>query len=173
MDSEPLHRLAELIRSRNGIDAEIAAVVGRPALAGHIGEFIAAAVFDIELHPSATHTGSDGVFRSGPLAGRTVNVKLYGYQEGILDVKAADPPAHYLVLTGEIRTAGSSRSGRRPLTIRHVYLFDHAALIAVGVRPGTAASVRKSLWEAAEIWPRRGTLLEVSDEAARSLAQFS
>src|SRR4051794_10887323 len=46
-----LARLADLLREKNAIDREIAAVLGRPALQGHAGEYIAAAVFDIELHP--------------------------------------------------------------------------------------------------------------------------
>ena len=111
MSSNRLEVLADLLRRRNDLDAEIASVTGRPALPGHIGEFIAAEVFGIDLHPSATHTGSDGTFRTGSLAGRTVNVKLYGFQEGILDVKVQDPPEFYLVLTGDKRSAANSRPG--------------------------------------------------------------
>lgn len=175
MNDERLAHLAALLRQRNILDAEIASVLGRPALSGHIGELIAAAVFDIELHPSATHKGSDGVFRSGPLAGRTVNVKLFGFQEGILDVKAKDPPEYYLVLTGDRRTGDNSRGGHRPLVIRHAYLLEHAALVAAGVRPGIAASVRQAHWEAAELWPRRGekALLDVTQDQAGLLALFS
>ena len=42
--------------------------------AGHLGEWIAAQVFDIELERSA-YIG--GQFRTGPLQGQTVNMKWY------------------------------------------------------------------------------------------------
>jgi hypothetical protein len=37
--------------------------------AGHLGEWIASVVFDIELESSASAKGIDGRFRSGPLRG--------------------------------------------------------------------------------------------------------
>lgn len=46
-------RLAELLKSRNAIDRDIAALIGRPAQIDHIGKYIAAAVFDITLQPSS------------------------------------------------------------------------------------------------------------------------
>jgi hypothetical protein len=49
MDSSRLSRLAELVQRRNLIDAEIATLIGRPALTGHLGEFIVAQVFDIDV----------------------------------------------------------------------------------------------------------------------------
>lgn len=85
----PVSRLVNLLRRRNDIDHEVAQLIGRPALLGHIGEFIAAELFDIELHPHANARGSDGTFRSGPLAGRTVNVKFYGRRDGLLDLPEA------------------------------------------------------------------------------------
>ena len=42
---EHLERLAGLIWQRNALDREIAAVLGRPAHSGHLGEYQAAAVF--------------------------------------------------------------------------------------------------------------------------------
>jgi hypothetical protein len=153
----PLPRLADLLRQRNALDAEISALIRRPSMPGHVGEFIAAAIFDIALNESATQKGSDGVFRSGALAGKSVNVKLYGFQEGILDVKVKDPPDVYLVLTGPKRAAASSRGVHRPMTIHVVYVFLHDDLVRAGVRPGVAASVRKAFWEAAEVWPSRGS----------------
>lgn len=143
MPHEQLQHLADLLRRRNEVDAEIAVLVDRPALPGHLGEWIAARIFDLELHKSATHRGSDGVFRSGPLQGKSVNVKMYGYQEGILDTKKSDAPDYYVVLTGPRRTASSSRGSARPIVIAAVYVFSHDRLLAEGVKPGTAASVRK------------------------------
>jgi len=40
-----LRKLAELIRRRNAVGREIAALIGRPAQIGHLGEHIASQVF--------------------------------------------------------------------------------------------------------------------------------
>ncbi len=74
--TEDLRQLADLIRARNASDRGIARIIGRPAPMGHIGEFVAAQVFDIAPEEAADHKGADGHFRSGPLAGRTVIVKF-------------------------------------------------------------------------------------------------
>jgi len=42
VDDEAVQVVAGLLRDRNMIDAEIAAVIGRPMTAGHLGEWIAA-----------------------------------------------------------------------------------------------------------------------------------
>ncbi len=152
----PLERLATLLRQRNAIDADISALIGRPALPGHIGEFIAAAVFDIQLEGSANKAGHDGIFRSGPFAGATVNVKLYGKREGLLDIPPA-VPGYFLVLTGPRSAAMTSRGGTRPLVIEEVFLFDGPGLVSRlqerGVRIGVATSVRTEEWEHARVWP--------------------
>lgn len=70
-------------------------LVGRPCQIGHVGKWIAARIFDIELHESAVAPGSDGVFRSGPLVDRSVNVKWYGLEESILDMHAGVGPDTY------------------------------------------------------------------------------
>jgi hypothetical protein len=61
-----LLRLAGLLSARNLIDGQIAGIIQRPALPGHIGEFIASLVFGIELASSATQAGHDGRFSDGP-----------------------------------------------------------------------------------------------------------
>jgi hypothetical protein len=91
MGHDKIARLSDLFHARNAIDEQIADVIGRPALAGHVGEWIASQVFDIELEQSASAKAIDGRFRAGPLAGRTVNIKFYGKREGLLDT--ADLPA--------------------------------------------------------------------------------
>jgi hypothetical protein len=53
VDDEPIKRIAELLHERNALDAEIAAIMHRPMTSGHLGEWIASHVFDIELEPSA------------------------------------------------------------------------------------------------------------------------
>src|SRR5262249_49473908 len=93
--------LADLLRRRNEIDRIIAAHIGRPAQLGHLGEYIAERIFDIQLHVSAAHPDSDGVFRSGPTAKRPVNVKWYTRDEGLLDLSTRVlDDLLYLVLTG-------------------------------------------------------------------------
>lgn len=156
MDDSGIRALAESLRERNRIDRAIAERIGRPAERGHIGEFIASRIFGIDLHESAAHRGHDGVFRGGEFEGRTVNIKWYGKDEGLLDVATTSPPDLYLVLTGPRAAAVGSRGTRRPLVVSSVYLFRHGDLIEGGVRPGTAASVRRELWEEARIHPGEG-----------------
>ena len=42
-----MERLARLLNDRNSIEREIGEIIGRPALTGHIGEYIAAEIFNI------------------------------------------------------------------------------------------------------------------------------
>ena len=147
-------RLVDLLRRRNAIDHEIARLIGRPALLGHIGEFIAAELFDIALQTHANAPGSDGIFRSGPLAGRTVNVKFYGRRDGLLDIPEA-PVDHLLVLTGPPTTSPAKDS--RPVVVDEVFVFDTDELVATlrdrGVAVGTASSLRRDDWRRAQAWP--------------------
>ena len=173
----PLERLAALLRQRNAIDADISSVIGRPALPGHIGEFIAAAVFDIELELSATSAGYDGMFRSGQLAEATVNVKLYGKREGLLDIPSAVPD-YFLVLTGPRSAAITSLGGTRPLVIEEVFLFHGPGLVSRlqerGIRIGVATSVRSDEWENARVWPvRTGQPSFMTEDQLAALALFS
>jgi hypothetical protein len=46
---DDLEQLAQLVAARNEADRQIAALIGRPAAPGNIGEFVAARVFGIEL----------------------------------------------------------------------------------------------------------------------------
>ncbi|WP_090098270.1 hypothetical protein [Lentzea jiangxiensis] len=162
-----MDRVAALIKERNRIDAELAAHIGRPALTGHLGEWIAAQVFGIVLEK-----GPKGV--NGRLDdGRSVDVKWYLKREGLLDVRE-DGPDLYLVLAGPKAAAASSRGTTRPMVVDSVYLFDAAAvaadLRARGRKIGVAASVRAELWEAAEIYPRHNPSFPVTDEQRAQLA---
>ena len=76
MDREAIESVARLVAQRNNIDAQIGTIVGRPIVAGHLGEWIAAQVFHVDLEPSAVARTIGGRFSEGPLTGRTVNVKL-------------------------------------------------------------------------------------------------
>ena len=99
-----LRRLADLLRQYNAIGDAIAGVIGRPAERGHVGEYIAARIFDITLERSARKRARDGRFMAGALAGHTVNVKWYGKQEGVLDLHSRGAPDYYLTLTGPAGT---------------------------------------------------------------------
>ncbi|HUQ57739.1 hypothetical protein, partial [Lentzea sp.] len=146
-----VRRVAELIQERNRVDAALSACIGRPALTGHLGDWIAAQVFGIELEKGAR--GVDGRLADG----RTVNVRWNLRRESLLDLKEDGPDLH-LVLTGPKASAVSSKGTASPMVIDAVYLFDAAAVVgelrARGRKIGVASSVREELWEAAEIYPR-------------------
>ena len=149
--------LASLLAERNAVDAKIAAIIGRPAQAGHLGEYIGSEILGIQLEASAVQAGFDGRFRDGPLAGKTVNIKLYGKREGVLDICEEHVPDFYLVLAGPKSSALTSKGSTRPLVIKEVFLFDAPALIARvrkrGVKLGDATSVISDEWETARIFP--------------------
>lgn len=176
---DELTQLAELLKKKNAIDSLISAQLGRAAEKGHVGEFIASQVFDIQLHPSASFKASDGCFRSGPRAGRTVNIKWYAKQDYLLDLPingAADGlPDYYLVLAGPQTKA---KITHRPWVITAVYLFNAQQLVAQlqeqGKRIGIATGVNKFLWEAAEIYPdQKVELLTLSQDQQAQLRLFA
>lgn len=178
-DGERLQHLASLVRQRNSLDAMIAEALGRPALSGHFGEYVASIVFGIELHSSAAQRGSDGVFTwgEGELAGRRVEIKYYPLNEGLLDLKVDGGPDFYLVITGPRKAAGSSRGEARPWLIEAVYLFDGVGLVGKlrerGVKIGTATSVRREFWDEAEVYPKHNNpVLGASEEQAYLLGLF-
>ena len=177
-----LPALARLLRERAIIDAQIAQLIGRPAHAGHIGEYIAAAIFDIALHESANHPGSDGVFSSGVLAGKTVNIKLYSKNAGFLDIVgsavAADHPDIYLVMVGRRATALSSKGTSTPIAIESVHLFESDQLLATlverGVFLGIGTSVRNVDWQAAMVYPEsKHPTFTMTDEQMALVALFA
>ena len=174
---EDLVRLAELIRTRNVVASQIAALIGRPAQIGHVGEYIASCVFGIALERSASQKGIDGHFVEGQLVGYSVNIKWYTKQDGLLDVTLDALPDFYLVLTGPKTGATSSRGKVRPWVIETVYLFEARKLVdtlrSLGVKIGVATSVRQRFWREAEIYPtQRNTRLVLTDEQRRLLALF-
>jgi len=173
-----LQRIAELLDKRNQIDLEISKIIGRPATLGHIGEFIASKIFEIKIENSAITKGIDGIFTEGPLKGKTVNIKLYGKQEGILDITISELADYYLVMTGPKTAPNTSRGSSRPLVIAHVYLFEMCELIKEmqkrGVKIGIATSVAQSYWEEAEIYPHNAnSKLELTKEQIGLLDLFS
>jgi hypothetical protein len=178
VDEDSLARAAALLRERNAIDAELARLIQRPMTSGHLGEWIAAQIFDIELEASAVTAGIDGRFRFGPLQGRTVNIKWYLKREGMLDTTESTALDYYLVLTGPTSAAASSRGGTRPWCIEAVFLFDARQLrseqITRGVKRGVASSVIKQQWTAAEIYPSPTNIqLTVTSQQAEQLKLFA
>jgi hypothetical protein len=165
-------RVARLIRERNRVDAALSACIRRPALAGHLGDWIAAQVFGIELEQGTTARGVDGRFADG----RTVNIRWYLKRDNLLDLRE-DGPELYLVLTGPRVPAESSAGTVRPMVVDAVHLFDAAAVVADlrarGRKIGIASSVRGELWEAAEIYPRRNPAFPVTEEQREMLALFA
>jgi len=173
-----LERIAELLEKRKQIDREISKIIGRPALVGHMGEYIASKIFQIKLEDSATAKGIDGVFIKGSLKGKTVNIKLYGKREGILDIALDNLADYYLVLTGPKSAATTSRKSSRPIVISNVYLSKMTELISKlrkrGVKIGIATSVAKYYWAEAEIYPHKiNDKLELTREQVRLLELFA
>ena len=177
MNNEHIDRLVKLIRERNRVEEEISAITGRPGLIGHVGEYIASRLFDIELAGSASQRSIDGRFRKGPLAGKTVNIKWYAKRENILDLVTEDPPDYYLVMTGPKASLGSSRGRTRPWRISSVFLFKTDKLMEAlsirGVHVGIATSVAEELWGAAELSPKQNNgLLRLCGGEAQQLRRF-
>jgi hypothetical protein len=173
-----LRSLALLVEARNSIDSAIAELIGRPAGVGHIGEYVASVVFGIELETSAVKAGYDGRFMEGRLAGRTVNIKLYGKRESLLDINERYVPEFYLVLTGPKANPGTSRLTTRPIVIDKVFLFDAQDLINAqitrGAKLGDASSVLSRQWSAARVYPRPETPpLQLSELQVSQLQLFS
>ncbi|MCE5285531.1 MAG: hypothetical protein LLG02_06765 [Pelosinus sp.] len=172
---DKLAELAQLIKARNVIDDLIAAKINRPALVGHMGEYIASQIFDIKLCDSATNKAIDGFFNSGKLMGKSVNIKYYGKAEHLLDITPNALPDYYLVLTGPRGKAVSSKGQTRPFAINSVFLFDANKLIEIlklrKVKIGIATSVINSLWDNAEIYPEQGSL-QLTEEIRQMLAYF-
>jgi hypothetical protein len=176
-----LAEVAALLRERNALDARLGRLLNRPVNTGHIGEWIAARIFDIELETSANAAGYDGHFTTGDVAGRSVNVKAYGKHEGMIAINPNAPLDYYLVFTGPKPTREaliSTRGTLRPFCIDRVFLFDaarlHSELESRGVKIGVATSVRAAQWEAAEIYPRAtNPLLVVSDGQRTALSMFA
>ncbi|BEL05762.1 hypothetical protein Q0Z83_039530 [Actinoplanes sichuanensis] len=168
--------LASLLRDRDEIERRIAGITGRSARQGDIGEFIAAHVFDIELTSTTVEAGYDGWFRSGPLEGRTVNVKTYGSAAAGIDISshACD---YYLVLTGPPKPTGPVQHHR--WSISAIYLFETQRLLAEfisrGVRIGVATSLRAGDLAAAQLYPVHGAhaLLNLTAEQREGLARFA
>lgn len=173
MTANMLTALSVLLKRKNEVEREMAAIIGRPLEKGHFGEFVAAQIFGIELCGSATQEGYDGWFRGGALDGKTVNIKYYTKHDGLLDLKRENGPDYYLVLTGPAGEPAASCGRTRPWVIESVFLFQAAELLGrLTVKIGIATSVRKSLWNDAKIYPCDSSLLPLEQSQKDLLALF-
>ncbi len=171
-----IEQLAELIRERNEVARRITKLIGRPAQIGHVGEWIASKVFDIELEASAVSKGIDGRFRSGPLEGKAVNVKFYAKREGVLDIREDALPEYFLVLAGPRPRAMTSRGEDRLWFIDWVFLFQAANLQVHhrerAVKIGVATGVIHQQWDLAEIYPTATNAALTLDANQRRLLEL-
>lgn len=175
---ENLVHLAELIRKKNAIESKIASIIDRPAIIGHVGEYIASRLFKIQLEQSASQKGIDGYFDEGPLVGKSVNIKWYTKQNGLLDITLESLPDYYLVLTGTRAPASSSKGTTLPWVIQEVFLFNSDELVqslrARKVKIGIATSVVSDSWQKAMIYPHSSNHhLSLTDEQIMTLSLFS
>src|SRR5262249_29079591 len=158
MDDDQIRRIALLLRQRNAIDATIAQITGRPVASGHLGEWLAAQIFEIDLQESASAVAFDGRFRSGPLRGKTVNIKWYMAHQGLLATTESEALDYYLVLARPQSPPGTSPGAHRPWRFDAVYLFDAPQLrreqVSRRVKGGVASSVTRSQWAGAQIHPQ-------------------
>ena len=173
---DDLQQLSSLLKQMNVVGNQIAKLIERPALTGHIGEFIASRIFEIELERSATSRGKDGVFRTGTLLGKAVNIKYYPKLE-TLDMRLDALPEYYLVLTGPRGSTTTSRGAKRPLVIDHVFLFEAGQLCATlqarGVKIQTGTSLLRSQWDGAELFPEnRSGVIHLTDAQRAMLTLF-
>lgn len=174
---EELIRLSDLIRQKNSIEREITSIIGRPALIGHVGEYIASKIFQIDLEESASKKAIDGYFLNSNLKGKSVNIKFYSKNERMLDITPLCLPDFYLVLTGDSRVSSSSKGVVKPWCISNAYLFESVELMdrlkQRNIKIGTATSVLKSYWDEAELFPlSMNQCLRLSEEQRALLELF-
>lgn len=170
-------QLAELIQQRNMNERQISEIIQRPATQGHIGEYIASRILGIDLAKTANNNAIDGWFSNEQLSGKSVNIKFYSKQEGLIAIKTELQPDYFLILTGPLSPPGSSKGKIHACVIDHIYLFDGKklaeALIARGTKFSVATSVPKKLWEEAEIYPvQRNMELIISKTQRNTLSTF-
>ncbi len=172
-----LPRLAELIKSRNTVDSNIAHLIGHPVNIGSVGDHIASTIFGITLIESAAHKEFAGIFSDEPLKGKSVDVQWHPRREGDLSLKTDPSPDYYLVFTGPKPGPGMPHSLVNPWIIESVFLFDAGELLSAlrerSVQIGTRTSVIGQLWDRAEIFPvQRNNRLILSEEQRKLLSLF-
>jgi hypothetical protein len=172
---DEVERIAELLRARNAVDTLIADVTNRPVTSGHLGEWLAFRIFGLTPAVHAAVAGLDGTFSGGPFDGRTVNVKWYLKRDGLLDITDTAPD-YYLVMTGPMAPAVTSKGTTRPWCIDEVFLFETERLMAElrdrGVAVGPATSLRAVQWAAAQVYPDANNPALALDERQQGLLRL-
>ena len=164
---EKIKEFAQLINQRNEIDHKIVKdYIGRPAEKGHIAEWIASKAFPITLNKKGNQSEYDGVFNSGSLKGKRVDIKYLAVNNRILDINnKLTSEVYLLVFTGPYEAAQSSKDKVRPFCISNIYLFNENELCRElkdnEVHVGIATSVRKKYWEENEIYPNNKENLDI------------
>lgn len=172
-----LSRLADLIKSRNTVESNIAHLIDHSVNVGSVGDYIASTIFEITLIESAAHKEFAGIFSLEQLKGKSVDVQWHLRREGDLSLKTDPSPDYYLVFTGPKPDSDMPHNLVNPWIIESVFLFDARELLNAlrerGVQIGTRTSVIGQLWERAEIFPvQRNNRLLLSPEQKRLLSLF-
>lgn len=174
---ENLEQLAIAIRNKNAADESVARIIGRPARIDQTGAYIASSIFGIKLEQASKGKTPQIQFTTGSLKGRSVDIKWYSKMEGLLDIDPDRLPDYYLILTGPIGDATSTREATRPWLISFVYIFDAHVLVdqmdTRRIKPETPTSVAKQLWQEAELYPeQKSDMLILNNEQRRLLSLF-
>lgn len=173
MTKDDLIRLAEIIRSRNDTESRIAEIIKKRGDKGSVGEYIASRIFGIDLAKSGRQKGYDGIFKSKPLTGSSVDVKFYPKQQWSIDINPKAWPDYFLILAGPERIDSKAHLW----LIKSVYLFDARKLKKKleqrSVKIGRATSVIQDLWHDAEIYPNTvSRFVTVTKEQRRMISLF-
>src|SRR5690242_3582032 len=84
---QDLTHLADLIRIRNFVNSSVSRIINHPAEVGHIAEYLMGVILDIELNAVTNAKATDGTFRGGALAGKSMNVKFRAAQSRLLNLE--------------------------------------------------------------------------------------
>lgn len=176
---DELSRLSNLIEERNRVKNKMTAIIGQAAQLRYVGDYIAAAIFDLTLHPVGSKNRiGDGYFTAGPLAGQSVEVKWHSREEYELDIDTAALPDYYLVFNGPRVSTDESRRSLHQWAIGRVHLFQTSALLdTLPQRTHKAkepVSAGKAQWDDAELYPTpHNTLLALTDAQRAQLSLFA
>lgn len=176
-----LTHLADLIRIRNFVNSSISKIINHPAEVGHIAEYLLGKILDIELHDAANIKATDGIFRTGALAGKSVNVKYRAAQNRLLNLEEVlDPSLHahfYLAVQGPKSPSKRSAGRELPFLIDSMYLFESTVLIPRITKPGQehlGRFVPTALWQEAMVYPEQiNQALILTDEQKAALTLFA
>lgn len=153
-----LEQLADLLRVFNSINHALSGLLERSANLGNISEIIASEILHIQLEERANHPVFDGTFSSGPLQGKTVNVKWRNEGVKAINMKDADTlPDYFLALAGPHKSSIKTKSLYHPFAIKQVCLFEAVPLVQRLKKEGIAirhqTRIDAGTWEKARIYP--------------------